>query len=146
MRGLASRLCAFLSRLLPLSPLWWTAVVIWLVVLWNLSANPSLPSGPSFPLKDKVLHCGYFGLGAACFLIALFGKAEAPPPWRALFMSSLLFVAIVGASDEFHQTYTPGRSGNDPWDWLADLSGGALAAWVVGTGLVKLRAVDPKAA
>ena len=108
--------------------LWWMAVVVWTVILWNLSANRALPSGPEFPLKDKVMHCGYFGLGSGCFLIACFGRAK--PTLQKLFMAGFLFAALIGAADEYHQTFTPGRSGNDPWDWLADVSGGLLAAWV----------------
>ena len=119
------------STLVRKSPFWWFGVAVWAVVLWNLSANPSLPSGPSFPLKDKLLHCLYFCGGATCLLLALFGKAKTLPSWRQLACYSIPFAIIIGAADEFHQTFTPGRSGNDPWDWLADLSGGLLAAWIV---------------
>ena len=139
MSGGASRFTALSSRLLPISPLWWAAVILWAVVLWNLSASPSLPSGPSFPLKDKFLHCGYFGLGAACFLLALFGTTTPLPAWRTLALRSLLFTAIIGALDEYHQTFTPGRRGSDPWDWLADVTGGVLAAWIVMKLLLRLR-------
>ena len=126
--------------------LWWLGVAVWLTALWVLSANSTLPSGPSFPLKDKLLHCTYFCGGAACFLIALFGKRSSLPDWRSLVLPGFLFTAIVGALDEFHQTFTPGRSGNDPWDWLADVTGGMLAAWIVGRLLIRLRQTDPTAA
>lgn len=125
---------------------WWLGVIIWAVVLWSLSANSSLPSGPSFPLKDKLLHCIYFCGGASCLLLALFGKASPLPAWRTLALRSLPFTAVIGALDEFHQTFTPGRSGNDPWDWLADITGGLLAAWLIGKILFKLRQTDPTAA
>jgi len=125
---------------------WWLGVIIWAVVLWSLSANSSLPSGPSFPLKDKLLHCTYFCGGASCFLLALFGKASPLPEWRALALRSLPFAAVIGALDEYHQTFTPGRSGNDPWDWLADITGGLLAAWLVWKILLRLRQTDPTAA
>jgi VanZ family protein len=133
------------SRLARKSLLWWFALIVWATVLWSLSANPSLPSGPSFPLKDKLLHCTYFCGGAACLLLALFGKTTPAPGWRTLALRSLPFTAIIGALDEFHQTFTPGRSGNDPWDWLADVAGGGLAAWVVMKILLRLRQTDPTA-
>lgn len=126
--------------------LWWLGVIVWLAVLWMLSANSHLPSGPSFPLKDKLLHCTYFCGGAVCFLLAIFGQRSSLPGARALLLPGFLFTAIVGALDEFHQTFTPGRSGNDPWDWLADVTGGLLAAWIVMRLLVKLRQTDPTAA
>jgi VanZ family protein len=109
---------------------WWLAVLVWAGVLWLLSANKPLPSGPSFPFKDKVLHCTYFAGGAFCFLTALLGNQRPPPTAARLIFFGLLFTGVMGALDEFHQTYTPGRSGNDPWDWLADLCGGLLAAWL----------------
>ncbi|MES2598593.1 MAG: VanZ family protein [Verrucomicrobiota bacterium] len=120
--------------------LWWFAVLVWAVVLWNLSANATLPSGPSFPLKDKVLHCTYFGMGAACFLLALFGKGTALPKKSHLGLGGFLFTGIIGALDEYHQTFTPGRSGNDPWDWLADVTGGLIAAWIIGRLLLRIMA------
>jgi VanZ family protein len=60
-----------------------------------------------------------------------------------LAIPGLLFTAIIGALDEFHQTFTPGRSGNEPWDWLADVTGGVLAAWIVWKLLLKLRQTGP---
>jgi VanZ family protein len=39
---------------------------------------------------------------------------------------------LIGAVDEFHQLQTPGRSGGDGLDWLADSAGGFLGAVVVG--------------
>ncbi len=136
----SSRFSILSSRLARKPVLWWFAVFVWAVVLWNLSANATLPSGPSFPLKDKVLHCTYFGLGAACFLLALFGKGRTQPGKWHLLLGGFLFTGIVGALDEFHQTFTPGRSGNDPWDLLADVTGGLLAAWFVGRVLERVTA------
>lgn len=142
MRQGGSRFAVLSSRLVRKPVFWWCAVLVWAVVLWNLSANPTLPSGPSFPLKDKVLHCAWFGGGAACFLLALFGRAAVVPASRRLLSGGFLFTAIIGALDEYHQTFTPGRSGNDPWDWLADVTGGLLAAWLVGRVLGRVMA-DP---
>jgi len=141
-----SRFAVLGSQLARKSLLGGFGVIIWAAVLWQLSAHSSLPSGPSFPLKDKLLHCLYFCGGASCLLLALFGKASPVPAWRALALRSLPFTAIIGALDEFHQTFTPGRSGNDPWDWLADVTGGGLAAWIVMKLLFKLRQTDPTAA
>lgn len=126
------------ARLLQKPLLWWLAVLVWTVVLWMLSANTPLPSGPSFPLKDKLLHCTYFTGGAFCFLAALWGRSRPLPGAARFLLSGLLFTGIIGAVDEFHQTFTPGRFGNDPWDWLADLSGGLLAAWLCRRLLVKV--------
>ena len=121
----------FCAQWVPRKWFWLLGIVIWLVVLWNLSANSTLPSGPSFPFKDKFLHSIYYCGGALCFLFFLFGKKVSLPSFRSLLIPGVLFTAIVGASDEYHQSFTPGRMGNDPWDWLADVSGGVLAAYLV---------------
>lgn len=123
-----TKLCA---QWVPRNWFWRLGIVIWLVVLWNLSANTTLPSGPSFPFKDKLLHSIYYCGGALCFLFVLYGRKTSLPTFRSLLIPSVLFTAIVGATDEYHQTFTPGRMGNDPWDWLADISGGVLAAYLV---------------
>ncbi|MBV6499626.1 MAG: hypothetical protein CJBNEKGG_02088 [Prosthecobacter sp.] len=126
------------ARLVHKPLLWWLAVLAWAALLWMLSANTPLPSGPSFPLKDKFLHGTYFTGGAFCFLTALFGKSRPLPTSARFLLAGLLFTGIIGAADEFHQTFTPGRFGNDPWDWLADLSGGLLAAWLSRRLLVQV--------
>jgi len=124
------RLRTFSTWLLPLQWLWWMGVLVWGAVLFMLSADSAPPSGPTFPFKDKVLHCLYFSGGAFCLLLAFFGK-EVPVGKAARFViGGMLFAAITGALDEYHQTFTPGRSGNDPWDWLADVMGGLLGAWI----------------
>jgi VanZ family protein len=132
---------ALTSRLLALRPLWITGVAVWLAVLWLLSAQSDLPAGPSIPGKDKIEHCLYFCAGGIFFLLALYGRSPVIPDWRALSLRGMAFTGLVGALDEFHQTFTPGRSGNDPWDWLADLSGGALAGWLLWNVLRRAGAV-----
>jgi VanZ family protein len=39
---------------------------------------------------------------------------------------ALGFMAVVGAADEIHQMWTPGRSGADVGDWTADVVGSAI--------------------
>jgi VanZ family protein len=47
-----------------------------------------------------------------------------------LVATPILLFALIGALDEYHQTFTPGRSGNDPFDWLADLLGAAAGTFL----------------
>lgn len=35
---------------------------------------------------------------------------------------------LVGIIDEYHQTFTPGRTGNDLGDWIADILGSIAGA------------------
>lgn len=105
--------------------------VIWLVALWYLSAgNPAPKSAPQIPHLDKVAHFGYFLIGGG--LLAFFGLMK----WAAISRMRLFGVvwvigAVIGRLDEYHQTFTPGRIGNDTGDWLADMLGTAFGAIVV---------------
>ncbi|HCN75651.1 MAG TPA: hypothetical protein DIT13_00485 [Verrucomicrobiales bacterium] len=119
-----------MTKLLTTRWLWWAGILLWAGLLWWLSSRSALPSGPEFPFKDKVLHCAYFSGGAFCLATALFAaRLESPPSWAWL-LAGFIFTALTGALDELHQSFTPGRMGNDPGDWLADVCGGVLGGWL----------------
>lgn len=122
------------SRLAALRWFWWLGVMVWGGVLFTLSSQSTLPAGPEIPYQDKVMHFLYFSGGGFCFALALFhGQAPLKPRLR-WWLAGALFGALVGITDEYHQTFTPGRSGNDVGDWLADWTGagaGALLAWAL---------------
>ena len=71
------------------------------------------------PLGHKVEHFLYYG--AMAFLIAS-GLG------RRWFWIALLFVPLVGALDEWHQFYVPGRNAS-AIDWLVDTVGTGVAVW-----------------
>ena len=48
-------------------------------------------------------------------------------------------------TDEFHQLYTPDRSGGDPADWTADCAGGVSGALVIRWFYVRARDRRPPA-
>lgn len=118
---------------------WFTLVAAWFGVLfWLSSQSPPQPPAPQIPHLDKVLHAGYFALGGLFFASGL--RLRTPSPATAPHLvATVLFCAAVGAFDEWHQTFTPGRSGNDPWDWLADAGGGLLGG-IAGCWLPRLLA------
>jgi hypothetical protein len=103
----------------------WFTFIAWCIALFILSSIPGNRIEPlPFFQADKVVHTGIFATGA--FLLALafyrtFGHS-------LLKTSILAFLAMVliGMGDEFHQTYTPGRSGDDPGDLLADAVGALI--------------------
>ncbi|MBX7211923.1 MAG: VanZ family protein [Verrucomicrobiaceae bacterium] len=112
---------------------WWRLVIVWFLALFVLSSLSHLPPGPRVVNIDKIEHTAYFALGATCFYLArrLGNRALTA---RTAAISTVLFCMVVGAFDEFHQSFVPNRSGNDPFDWMADTLGGvagALAGWAV---------------
>lgn len=103
----------------------WLAFAGWFITLFILSSIPGNRFGPPpFSWADKAVHALIFTVGS--FLLAT--------GFFRLFGSSLLKTAIfafiamvlVGAGDEFHQTFTPGRSGNDRGDLAADAIGALI--------------------
>lgn len=112
---------------------WFAGCALWAVVLWFLSAgHPAPPGAFEIPYFDKVCHFGYFFGGGAMLATALrLRQTAAPPAWGRIIAVVALAAALTGWMDEFHQTFTPGRSGNDPADWLADVLGGTAGALVV---------------
>lgn len=70
-------------------------------------------------IDDKIVHFAVYGLLAT--LVSRAGRGG----WRwALW--SLVLVSVYGASDEWHQSFVPGRMCEFA-DWVADTFGAALA-------------------
>lgn len=121
-----------MEHLLRAPKFWFGSFILWAATLYTLSSfSKTLPDGtPEIPHLDKVLHFGFF-LGGGFILgtwVLLRKNFPAKPLMRIAF--PLVILAIVGALDEYHQTFTPGRSGNDPFDWLADVSGAATGLFI----------------
>jgi VanZ family protein len=111
---------------------WFLALLLWFAVLWSLSSVPGRDGIAPIPHFDKFLHFSYFFIGG--FLCSgghfrLHGTVTMA--WRPVVGTAVLVMAAIGWMDEWHQCYTPGRSGGDLWDWLADVSGGASGALVL---------------
>jgi len=78
---------------------------------------------------DKVLHClAYATLGGA-YLMAMSAQWHRWP--RLVGLSVPLFCLLYGLSDEFHQSFVPGRSVSGA-DVAADVAGGMVALAVFG--------------
>ena len=94
------------------------------IVFW-LSSMSAVPG--SAYVWDKLLHAvGYAGLGVLA-LRAFHGGFDRPRPLPTLLAG--LTVILWGISDEFHQSFVPGRDAT-AWDVLADAVGFALSVLV----------------
>ena len=83
------------------------------------ASSRSHVAGPEFQDSDKVVHFFVYGLLGS--LVCRLGNG-----WRAVGWA-VLAVSIFGATDEWHQSFVPGRSCEFA-DWVADTTGAALAA------------------
>lgn len=110
---------------------WLAAFVAWLGIMWWLSSQPK-PEHHTLPFRfvDKIFHFGWFfgGAGLLSAFLLRFRPASPPSPLRTTLAVALL--AGIGALDEWHQSWVPGRSANDLGDMTADLLG-AIAGVLV---------------
>lgn len=94
----------------------WLPALAWAGAIFFLSSRSRLPEGPELiPHFDKVAHFGAYALLG--LLLARAVRATELPLAAAVALGWLY-----GASDEWHQSFVPGRS-VDAWDWAADALG-----------------------
>lgn len=103
----------------------WAAVTVWAGLIFFLSSQSHLP-GPEVVFIDKVEHAFVYGVLAFLLARAWLPRLGHLPP-RVRWALIVLATALYGVSDEMHQAFVPNRSA-DPFDALADLTGGALGA------------------
>jgi hypothetical protein len=114
----------------------WGPVVLQMIVIFIASSIPYLGALPG-GMSDKSGHGIGYGILGAVLLRAFAGGRLRGVTWgRAA--AALLVATLYGVSDEFHQSFVPGRS-PDPDDVLADVIGaaavvasaGAARAWSI---------------
>jgi len=98
--------------------------VVWMGVLFWLSHQPSIDAPMLFPGQDKVFHASVYGILGFFLLGALRPTYAGYTPGQI--RASIVIASLYGISDEFHQSFVPGRS-PDVWDWVADTTGALLA-------------------
>ena len=97
----------------------------WVTLTLTLTSIPNPEFGPSFPGADKIAHFGFYGV--AGFLFVLW-RREIGTGAVAAVLSAAIFAALLGAVDEFHQQWIPGRS-MELLDWVADFAGGTAGGF-----------------
>jgi VanZ family protein len=100
--------------------------------IFYLSSIPGDQLGPDTLVVNMIKKSGHailFGVLAALYLYALKGRKSLLETQRAFFLLSLIFTFLYSVSDEYHQSFTPGRHASGK-DVLIDV-GGALTALVL---------------
>jgi hypothetical protein len=108
---------------------WWLPVLVWMGVIFVGSSIGSLPrigGKASDGVAHRVAHVIEFAVLGALTLRAL---SKDKPITKREIVITLIIVALYGASDEFHQRFTPGRS-SEGLSVLFDAAGGLIGAWV----------------
>jgi VanZ family protein len=104
-----------------------------IVIMITICILSSLPGDDavlnSFELNDKLKHIiAYFFLGTfLCLWIPREKWLAKPLLWGALIVVT---GTVFGILDEFHQSFVPGRSGNDIGDIIANFIGSLISPFV----------------
>lgn len=109
----------------------------WVALTLTLTSIPNPDFGPSFPGADKVAHFGFYGIMGFLFVL---WRRETGKGAAAAVICSALFAALLGAVDEFHQQWIPGRS-MELLDWAADFAGGTAGAFCSAVAVSMLPAL-----
>ena len=102
----------------------------WVALTFTLTSIPNPEFGPSFPGADKIAHFGFYGVMG--FLFVLWRREIGTGAAAAVIWASI-FAALLGAVDEVHQQWIPGRS-MELLDWAADFAGGTSGGLLLGRG------------
>jgi len=97
----------------------------WVAFTLTLTSIPNPEFGPLFPGADMVAHFGFYGV--AGFLFVLW-RRESGTGTAAAVIWAAIFAALLGAVDEIHQQWIPGRS-MEFLDWVADFAGGTAGGF-----------------
>jgi VanZ family protein len=94
----------------------WPLAIAGLIFLASAQSKVVSPNVTS--IDDKIVHFGIYGLLAT--LTCRLGSSWAAAGW------TLLAISAYGMSDEWHQSFVPGRSTSIA-DWIADTLGALTA-------------------
>ena len=105
---------------------WWPSLA-WMGLIFWLSSQPDLPHAPGPWLEllfKKGAHAFVYGMLAWLYLRALRAESGRRARWVSVGLA-----LVYALTDEYHQTFVPGRNGN-LFDVAVDGTGAALAMWL----------------
>jgi hypothetical protein len=106
----------------------WGPVALQMALIFAASSIPELGALPG-GMSDKSGHGIGYGILGAVLVRALAGGRVNGVTWRRAGLAVLL-ATLYGVTDEFHQSFVPGRS-PDRFDVLADCLGAAVTVVVI---------------
>ncbi len=101
-------------------------IVLYAGLIFYLSSLPLSIPFYGLPFADKAEHIVEYSVLGLLLARALRGYGLVT---RRAALFAVLACSAYGATDEYHQKYTPFRT-SDPWDWVADTVGAAVGAGV----------------
>jgi VanZ family protein len=103
----------------------WAPALVWAAVIFVLSSLAGLPAPPG-GFTDKHAHFAAYAVLCTLIVWALTDRAPARTTWTVA-VAAVVLASLYGASDEWHQSFVPGREVS-ALDWAADTAGAVMAA------------------
>lgn len=98
-------------------------------LFWLSSTASPIHFQPALPGEDKLLHAGLYG--GLAFVVSMGLRRRGRPVGSAVqFWAPIIFAGLYGVSDEWHQSFVPGRT-PDFWDVCADTAGAVIVQLVL---------------
>lgn len=121
-----------------LALLFWCSVAGWAAGILGLSSlTPRDLPDAAFFFSDKFNHFVAFAVGGWLTASALrLSRPDLPRGGRIVL--AVILLAVFAAFDEGLQTLTPGRTGGDLYDWIADFLGAIAGALLTLTTHARL--------
>ena len=110
---------------------YWLPPLAWMGVIFFLSAQPDLPGLPGSLLDTLLKKSGHFVVYAVLAFLWYRALSRGGMADRAVLGLVFAIAVIYGMSDEFHQSFIPGRHPGLS-DVLIDAMGAATAIGVIG--------------
>jgi VanZ family protein len=107
----------------------WLPPLVYMAVIFAVSAQPNPLPEVTARVSDKVLHLVEYSGLAALLVRALTREAWG---WRDAMLAAVVMTSLYGASDEYHQAFVPNRNPAVS-DWVADSLGALVGASVFRT-------------
>jgi VanZ family protein len=97
----------------------------WVALIFTLTSIPNPEFGSSFTGVDKLAHFIFYGVMGFLFVL---WRQEVGTGAAAAVLWAAIFAALLGAVDEYHQQWIPGRS-MEFLDWAMDFAGGTAGGF-----------------
>ena len=106
----------------------WLPLIIYCLIIFIQSSQPSYEHLPDFKFSDKLLHISAYALLGILFFRS-FQTLRIKTNSRLLILFSIVSASMYGISDEIHQYFVPFREA-EILDVLADALGAACGVYL----------------
>lgn len=121
--------------------------VVWMFLIFYLSSIPGDELGPDILIINLIKKTGHFiifGVLAVLYFSTFQGRKTLVDTGSILFLLSLFLTVLYAVSDEYHQSFTPGRHSSG-YDVIIDACGAVTVLGLLYTLKIRRNTVTARA-